>query len=542
MSNMKPDAKANISMVFNEKNIKTSKFENQPATFEEAITATTFGKFNIILFLIVIPTVFATMFETTAIAYVVPVAQCDLNLNLEDKGYLISATYLGMVLSAMVWGFLSDTLGRRRVIILGLFLNGIFVTMGGLAQSFGVLIFAKFMGGFIINGPYAIATTIISEYHCARHRAKAILCIGMIFCAANIVLPLMSLGIFSAPIDFNILGLKIHSWNILILITALPSYISFIGFYIFIPETPKFLMTSGCNEEALRVFKKVYAWNTGNHPDTFPIKALVDENKLSEHVVSSDKLEAFKNGFAQMKPLFMKPHLSKIVFVCTLKLGTLMGLNSLRLWLPQLFAFINDYMYKHNVDADICVILEENIYKNSSLANTLEESRMSLRIDEEAAIDCTVNYSNSFVYYNLMVISVGTIAGYLFVGTLINLLGKKVLYVTLGVISGVSAMSLYFAPNSYAVTALSTSCLALSGINSNVLMSIIIDLFPTTLRTTAVALALMIARLGSMVGNLIFPYLINAGCWQPFLYVGSTTFMCALMAIMLPRTDMKALQ
>lgn len=107
------------------------------------------------------------MFETTAIAYVVPVAQCDLNLNLEDKGYLISATYLGiifetqflpqrililisgMVLSAMVWGFLSDTLGRRRVIILGLFLNGIFVTMGGLAQSFGVLIFAKFMGGFM---------------------------------------------------------------------------------------------------------------------------------------------------------------------------------------------------------------------------------------------------------------------------------------------------------------------------------------------------------------------------------------------------------
>lgn len=37
------------------------------------------------------------------------------------------------------------------------------------------------------------------------------------------------------------------------------------------PESPKFLMTMGRNEEALKVFRKVYAMNTGNDPDTFPV-------------------------------------------------------------------------------------------------------------------------------------------------------------------------------------------------------------------------------------------------------------------------------
>lgn len=65
------------------------------ADFESALIATGFGKFNLLLLLIVIPTAWSSMFETTSMSFVFPVAQCDLNLSMEDKGNLNAITYLG---------------------------------------------------------------------------------------------------------------------------------------------------------------------------------------------------------------------------------------------------------------------------------------------------------------------------------------------------------------------------------------------------------------------------------------------------------------
>lgn len=68
---------------------------------------------------------------------------------------------------------------------------------------------------------------------------------------------------------------EFHSWNVYLSICALPALISSIGFW-FMPESPKFLMTTGENERALRIFQKVYAFNTGKHPETYPVSYFFD--------------------------------------------------------------------------------------------------------------------------------------------------------------------------------------------------------------------------------------------------------------------------
>lgn len=67
----------------------------KPSSFEDAIKATGFGKFNIAILFIIIPGSFAQIAEQTGLSYVVPIAQCDLNLRLEDKGILVSISYTG---------------------------------------------------------------------------------------------------------------------------------------------------------------------------------------------------------------------------------------------------------------------------------------------------------------------------------------------------------------------------------------------------------------------------------------------------------------
>lgn len=61
-----------------------------------------------------------------------------------------------------------------------------------------------------------------------------------------------------------------YSWNVFLLISAVPSLLAALVMK-FMPESPKFLMTVGKNEKALKVLRKVYSINTGKPPNTFPV-------------------------------------------------------------------------------------------------------------------------------------------------------------------------------------------------------------------------------------------------------------------------------
>lgn len=72
--------------------------------------------------------------------------------------------------------------------------------------------------------------------------------------------------------------LVLHSWNIFLFLCSLPSLFS--GFaYIFMPETPKFLMAKGQTQKAMEVFAWVYSLNTGKSPDSYPVIYLQKTSK-----------------------------------------------------------------------------------------------------------------------------------------------------------------------------------------------------------------------------------------------------------------------
>ncbi|KAJ8942879.1 hypothetical protein NQ318_007657 [Aromia moschata] len=140
----------------------------------------------------------------------------------------------------------------------------------------------------LINGPYAATTAYLTEFHSSRYRARAQLALGMFMSLANVVLPLMAWGVLPREINQRVIGrFDFHSWNAFLLICASAPILSGVAF-IFIPESPKFLMSAGRNQEALEVFKKVYKINTGKRLETYPIECLMEEKKtiaLSLHMM-----------------------------------------------------------------------------------------------------------------------------------------------------------------------------------------------------------------------------------------------------------------
>ncbi|XP_066138213.1 synaptic vesicle glycoprotein 2B-like isoform X2 [Euwallacea fornicatus] len=508
------------------------KAPEEAADFERAIVAAKWGKFHLLVYAISITSGWSSMFETTTMSYVFPAAECDLHLNLEDKGLLNAVTYTGMISTGFLWGYLSDTFGRKKLLIAGYCFDALFVLLSSSSQSFTMLMVSKFFGGFIINGPFSAITTYISELHCSKQRGKAQFVLGIIYSAGNFVLPF--LAIYILPLNFNEelgQGFVIHSWNLYLFICAFIPLISAIAF-LFLPESPKFLMTTGNNEKALRVFQKIYSMNTGNPPDIYPIKVLINEIELN-HGKESGKITAnrtkgktFLEGWKQVKPLFHSPHLKNIVLVCIIQCFTMNCLNTLRLWLPQLFQAINDYEQKHNNSAALCDALA--VFKPNK--TVVVESK-----------ECSVNTNNYSVYINSMIVSAVTIVAYVIAGGIINKTGKRNLYVSLSTGCGLSALVLYLSRNTIMTLTLASLFIATGSVMINTLLAIIVDMFPTTLRTMTVSLAMMSGRSGAVIGNALYPMLLKTGCAAPFVYNGILSLSCALLGILLPKLESTSL-
>ena len=95
------------------------------------------------------PCCICSVFDTTTISYVLPSAECDLNLSLVDKGTLNAVTYGGMITSAFLWGFMSDVLGRKKLLVYGFFLDAAFNILVAFSQNRLAIMIFKFMGGFM---------------------------------------------------------------------------------------------------------------------------------------------------------------------------------------------------------------------------------------------------------------------------------------------------------------------------------------------------------------------------------------------------------
>ncbi|CAD1469208.1 unnamed protein product, partial [Heterotrigona itama] len=387
-----------------------------------------YGKFNYLLLLAVLPASFSSIFSSSAMSYVLPSAECDLNLTMFDKGLLNSMTFAG----GIAW--------------------------------------------LIIPQKWTITT---------------------------------GSG-----------ALEINSWRVFLAICSLPEFLACIAIFAF-PESPRFLLMKGRREEALEVFKKIYSVNTGKDPDTYPVKDIEDEYSVES---ASDNIkDKLRSCWQQIKPLFLSPNIFKLIAIGMIQLGATIGSNSIRLWMPQLFTmmeqFKNDYL-KHEYSSSqprFCYMLgqQQGTSHNSSTSFTNETLNV--------AHACVPAELNSKVFINSIVIATTGVVGYTLAGTLITVIGKKKLITTCFIVAAACCASLYWAEHTNSILGLCSVFVAMSSIGGACVVNIIVDNFPTCLRTMAVSLTMMVGRIGAVLGNLLFPVLFDLTCLGPFIMIGSAS-------------------
>lgn len=117
------------------------------ADFEQAIELTGYGKFHYVLLAICGLVSTSEEMDVISMSFILPSAQCDLDLNTQTKGWLNSIIFIGMMVGAYCWGSIADTLGRKKVLIVISFMNAICIVASSFSQSYLLFMIFRFLNG-----------------------------------------------------------------------------------------------------------------------------------------------------------------------------------------------------------------------------------------------------------------------------------------------------------------------------------------------------------------------------------------------------------
>ncbi|WP_369054380.1 sugar porter family MFS transporter [Kineococcus terrestris] len=166
------------------------------------------------------------------------------------EGLVTSVLLLGAATGAAVGGRLSDLQGRRRNILL---LAVIFfvATLGCvLAPSLGVLVPARFVLGLAVGGASVTVPVYLAEISPAERR-------GGIVTRNEVMIVFGQFAAFVVnAVIGNVWGSDEHVWRYMLAVAALPAVALFVGM-LRMPESPRWLVVEGRDEEALAVLRQV---------------------------------------------------------------------------------------------------------------------------------------------------------------------------------------------------------------------------------------------------------------------------------------------
>ena len=173
-----------------------------------------------------------------------------LNLNSFTQGLVTSALLFGAAFGAVFGGRLSDYNGRRKTILYLAIL--FFVSTIGCAVSPNatIIIIFRFLLGLAVGGASVTVPTYLAEMSPAESRGKMVTQNELMIVTGQLLA-----FTFNAVIG-NVLGEHPHVWRYMLPIAAIPAIFLFFGM-LRVPESPRWLVSKGKNNDALSVLQKI---------------------------------------------------------------------------------------------------------------------------------------------------------------------------------------------------------------------------------------------------------------------------------------------
>jgi len=177
-------------------------------------------------------------------------------INNAQIGLLASSALMGAAVGQLIFGWLGDTVGRRRifgitlsVMAVGAIGSAFSAPVGGLS-TIGVLTVWRFVLGVGVGGDYPLSATIMSEYSNVESRGRLV---ASVFAMQGFGLLAGAATSLAAVYLLSSLNL---AWRVILGFGAVPALVT-IYFRIRLPETPRFSLARGRVEEAAQAMSSI---------------------------------------------------------------------------------------------------------------------------------------------------------------------------------------------------------------------------------------------------------------------------------------------
>ena len=194
--------------------------------------------------------VFFDAIEQNAVGITGPVVREYFDIGTGELGFLNTITFTATALGRIVTGLVADRFGRRTLLMINLIIFAVGSLLCAFAPTYGFLAAARFVVGFGLGGEIAVAVVMVAEYFSARHRGTAV---GLVNVTAA------GFGNMLAP-AFGVLVFTLfpgpERWRWVFALLFIPAVLV-IYFRRYVPETPRFLASTGKVDEANTVISRL---------------------------------------------------------------------------------------------------------------------------------------------------------------------------------------------------------------------------------------------------------------------------------------------
>ncbi|XP_050525745.1 organic cation transporter protein [Daktulosphaira vitifoliae] len=158
------------------------------------------------------------------------------------KGYSDSLLMVGVMLGSIIFGYVSDKIGRKHVFTISVWLQGIAGIGLALAPEFWSFAFLRVFVGASTSGLYMAAYVIGLEFVGSNKRMFVGVVMQMFFSVGFIV--------------ESIFGYIFTDWRYFQFAITIPTFI-FTSYVLFMPESVRWLLANDKKEEAVKLLKKI---------------------------------------------------------------------------------------------------------------------------------------------------------------------------------------------------------------------------------------------------------------------------------------------
>ncbi|XP_071389352.1 putative transporter SVOPL isoform X2 [Centroberyx affinis] len=448
----------------------------QTYTVEEAVETIGFGRFHILLFIIMGSANIVEAMEIMLLAVVSPEIRCEWRLDDWQVALVSTMVFLGFMVCGVLSGYIADRYGRWKVVFCGFVWSAYFSLLTSFAPSYGWFIFLRSMVGCGVAG-VSQGFVLKTEFIPAKYRA--------------FLLPLASIFWMLGSMLIIILGMTVVptlGWRWMIRLSVAPSII-LIFLFKFIPESARYNVSAGNIKGAMETLQKIARMN----------KASLPPGRLLEPAVSERG-----NWRILLSPSFRR--------------------TSLLLWYTW---FVASFSYYGSVLSS-SELLEKNLL---CMLDADGEHQVKHRHEDGLCYCIPFGFSD---YQTLLISCLGEVALIPLNIGLLTVLGRKMSLTVLQLLSALLFMLVNICTTMFGFTVLLFLLRSLVSMNFNVVYIYTAEVYPTVARSLGMGFCTSFSRIGGMIAPFIAQVLMSESVILALSPFAVACVICAIGNFLLP--------